>query len=732
MEDTSKSAARTEGDEEELEEEEDEENQDQETIGSMGEIEEMRYIHSPEDRDLWNLTLPSGFLNRLASFSLTEDKSNFESEASEVDNLSLLNVSDLSVEQIEPTPKKREKSIVLSSSEETSPDVVYLGKRRRRSSEEDADDENDESPENISSSCSQYDEETDLSKFVMGYWRNPEEEGQLRFDLPDRQILDDEDNVDDGDDEEEEEEEEDLDTTAEVTQETFLTASDEWLSDSPIKVHLPSCSSSCCAEEQPSTTERAMKNVPGPAQNRLTEGEIFDSETGLPRLKLLRDHLLREGRLEESAVLRIVKQGAEHFAREPNLIKVPAPVTICGDIHGQYFDLMRLLELGGSPTNTTYLFLGDYVDRGCFSIECVLYLWSLKCCHPETFFLLRGNHECRHLTAYFTFKRECEVKYSLQVYDACMLAFDALPLAALMNGQFFCVHGGLSPEILNVEDINKIERFKEPSSHGALCDLLWSDPEERYDEGVQKDFYTYNSTRGCSYYYSYAAVCDFLERNGLLGVIRAHEAQDAGYRLYRATRKKFPSLLTLFSAPNYLDVYGNKAAILVYSNNNFNIKQFDAMPHPYWLPNFSNVFEWSIPFVGEKVTDILLAVLNICSDEEISQGEDDSLNDSQGMWTASRRDIIKNKIKAVGKMSRNYSLLREESETIMQLKGLSPNGLMPPGTLAEGKEGLKRTLRKHLTFDEIKKLDASNECMPPLPPELSSSASRHFKSRKSI
>ncbi|CAB0035006.1 unnamed protein product [Trichogramma brassicae] len=590
-------------------------------------------------------------------------------------------------------------------------------------------------------------------------WRNPEEERQLRLDLPDRQILDDEDN-DAADEDEEEDEEEDLDTTAEVTQESFLTASDEWLSDSPIKVHLPACSSSCCEGEQPSTTERAMKNVPGPAKNRLSEGEIFDSETGLPRLELLRDHLLREGRLEESAVLRIVKQGAELFAREPNLIKVPAPVTskqlesltyskrclnqtvhvflfffiVCGDIHGQYFDLMRILELGGSPTDATYLFLGDYVDRGYFGIECVLYLWSLKCCHPDTFFLLRGNHECRHLTSYFTFKRECEVKYSLQVYDACMLAFDALPLAALMNGQFFCVHGGLSPEILDVEDINKIERFKEPSSHGPLCDLLWSDPEEHYNEAAQKEFYTYNSTRRCSYYYSYAAVCDFLERNGLLGVIRAHEAQDAGYRLYRATSNKFPSLLTLFSAPNYLDVYGNKAAILVYSNNNFNIKQFDAMPHPYWLPNFSNVFEWSIPFVGEKVTEILLAVLNICSEEEIGQSEDDSLNDSLGLgtWNASRRDIIKNKIKAVGKMSRNYSLLREESETIMQLKGLSPNGLMPPGTLAAGKEGLKQTLRKHLTFDEIRKLDASNESMPPLPPELSSSSSsRRLHTRSS-
>jgi serine/threonine-protein phosphatase 2B catalytic subunit len=143
-----------------------------------------------------------------------------------------------------------------------------------------------------------------------------------------------------------------------------------------------------------------------------------------------------------------------------------------------------------------------------------------------------------------------------------------------------------------------------------MCDILWADPLEEFGQEKTNDFFVHNHVRGCSYFFSYPAACAFLEKNNLLSIIRAHEAQDAGYRMYRKTRTTgFPSVMTIFSAPNYLDVYNNKAAVLKYENNVMNIRQFNCTPHPYWLPNFMDVFTWSLPFVGEKSKQKRLSTL---------------------------------------------------------------------------------------------------------------------------
>ncbi|XP_062913279.1 serine/threonine-protein phosphatase 2B catalytic subunit gamma isoform-like isoform X1 [Mobula hypostoma] len=466
-----------------------------------------------------------------------------------------------------------------------------------------------------------------------------------------------------------------------------------------------------------STVDRVVPDVPLPPARRLTMQDIYFEDK--PRVDVLKAHFIKEGRIEEEAAIKIIEDGAEFFRKERTLIEVEAPVTVCGDIHGQFFDLMKLFEIGGEPSNTKYLFLGDYVDRGYFSIECVLLLWVLKIHHASTLFLLRGNHECRHLTEYFTFRQECRIKYSDHFYNVCMVAFDCLPLAALVNHQFLCLHGGLSPDVHTLDDIRRLDRFKEPPAFGPMCDLLWSDPAEDYGSENKPDHFSHNTVRGCSYFFSYAAVCKFLQHNNLLAVIRAHEAQDSGCRMYKKNQTTgFPSLITVFSAPNYLDVYNNKAAVLKYENNVINIRQFNYSPHPYWLPNFMDVFSWSLPFVGEKVTDMLVSILNVCSDDELLNEAEDE--ESQ----YNRKEVIKSKIRAIGRIARVFTVLREEHENVLTLKGLTPSGNLPIGALTGGKPNLQKALTdatrsagkgavSAISFEQARGLDRLNERMPP-------------------
>ncbi|ANB11012.1 calcineurin catalytic subunit A [Sugiyamaella lignohabitans] len=567
------------------------------------------------------------------------------------------------------------------------------------------------------------------------------------------------------------------------------------------------------------TDERVIKTTPAPATKIPTDDELFlpgTSNPRLPNLAFLKDHLFREGRLHEEQAIYIINSATKIIMEEPTLLEIDPPVTLCGDIHGQYYDLMKLFEVGGDPRNTKYLFLGDYVDRGYFSIECVLYLWALKLHYPKSVFFLRGNHECRHLTDYFTFKLECKHKYSLNIYEACMMSFCTLPLAAVVNKQFFCVHGGLSPELHTLDDVRKLDRFREPPTHGLMCDLLWADPIENFGEEDNNRSFIHNNVRGCSYFYTYKAACDFLVKNNLLSIIRAHEAQNAGYRAYLESRNTgFPSVMTIFSAPNYLDTYNNKAAVVKYENNVLNIRQFKHSPHPYWLPNFMDVFTWSLPFVGEKITDMLISILNICTREELEEDtvryiqekgntskyggifgrksprsprsprspssprsprsptsprspkkpiagqtqqydsdedlpvkipeevepEEDYFQDAQSTAMDRddddldqeddededdlevRRDRFKNKILAIGRLSRMFQVLRQESESVSEFKATTGT-MLPAGTLMSGAEGIRKAIT---TFDEARRVDLINEQLPPTADEKAQENERQRK-----
>jgi len=272
--------------------------------------------------------------------------------------------------------------------------------------------------------------------------------------------------------------------------------------------------------------------------------------------------------LQESDLKKLCETVKELLLEESNVQPVSSPVTICGDIHGQFYDLLELFRTGGEIPETNYVFMGDFVDRGYYSLETFTLLLALKARYPNRITLLRGNHESRQITQVYGFYDECQQKYgNANAWKYCTQVFDYLTLAALIDGRILCVHGGLSPDVKTLDQIRTIPRNIEIPHEGAFCDLMWSDPEEIETWQV--------SPRGAGWLFGWKVTTEFSRVNKLDLTCRAHQLVQEGYK-YMFPEK---NLVTVWSAPNYCYRCGNVASILALDSTlNREFKIFNAVP----------------------------------------------------------------------------------------------------------------------------------------------------------
>jgi serine/threonine-protein phosphatase PP1 catalytic subunit len=276
------------------------------------------------------------------------------------------------------------------------------------------------------------------------------------------------------------------------------------------------------------------------------------------------------------ATLKLLALDAIHAMKQQDVfLHLKAPITICGDIHGQLHDLLRVFKQQGTPPDTPYLFLGDYVDRGDKSIEVIALLLAFKVMYPCSIFLLRGNHECPDTNGRYGFREECveyiaknarngngeegeeavegaEVINGETLWTIFNRVFQWLPLCASVENRVFCVHGGLSPKLQTLDQLHTIDRthLAEVPGEGLVCDLLWSDPDKNEIGWGENE-------RGCSHTFGPRVVEDFCDKHGFDFVCRAHQVMDHGYEFFSKRR-----LATVFTASNYCGDYGNRGSVL--------------------------------------------------------------------------------------------------------------------------------------------------------------------------
>lgn len=288
-------------------------------------------------------------------------------------------------------------------------------------------------------------------------------------------------------------------------------------------------------------------------------------------------HLAKQKNIPKKYLYIILKSAKEILEKEPSLVDITIGVngiadkiTVCGDTHGQFYDVLNLFKINGVPSqNNPYLFNGDFVDRGSFSAEVIITFLAYKVLYPKHFYLSRGNHETKSMNRMYGFEGEIKAKYGSESYDMLSVIFNCLPLAHVINQKVFVCHGGLfEKDGVTLEDIRRVNRFQQPPESGVMNDILWSDPSPLPGRSPSK--------RGTGVAFGPDVVEKFLSDNNLELLVRSHEVKDEGY-FVEANGK----CITVFSAPNYCDTIGNKAAFITFREDlKPNFTTFTAVDHP--------------------------------------------------------------------------------------------------------------------------------------------------------
>ena len=280
-------------------------------------------------------------------------------------------------------------------------------------------------------------------------------------------------------------------------------------------------------------------SYPGP---RLNSYEDLNAEFVVKMM----EHMKGQKLLHRKYATMIILKCRDIFEKDQSLVHINVPedreITVCGDIHGQFYDLLNIFAINGNPSETNpYLFNGDFIDRGSFSVEVVLTLLAWKAAYPKHMFMSRGNHESRNLNKLYGFEGEVKKKYDVKLYELFSELFCNLPIGHCINQKILIVHGGLfAKDGIKLDDIAKVNRIREPADEGIMCECLWSDPCDQDGRHPSK--------RGVGVQFGPDVAKRFLDDNGLKYLIRSHEVKQEGYEYQKGGR-----VLTVFSAPNYCD-----------------------------------------------------------------------------------------------------------------------------------------------------------------------------------